>query len=83
MRRDPARIAAIDFSGRAEPPREKGPTESWNVPSVALPAQPGGTAVAAGTVASNTAIRIRITILRRPQIGKSRRRNAILPPLSE
>ena len=43
MRRDPAGIAATDFKGSAEP-RENGRTESWNVPRVALPAQPGGAA---------------------------------------
>jgi hypothetical protein len=78
MRRDPAGIAAIDFNGSGTP-GENGPTESWKTPKVALPVQPGGTAAAAGKVASNTPTRIRITILRRPTFAKSRQREAILP----
>jgi hypothetical protein len=71
MRRDPARIDAIDFNGSGEP-RENGPTESWKIPKVALPVQPGGKVAPTGTAVSNTAMRIRITILRRLHLGKSR-----------
>ena len=66
MRRAPAGIAAIDFSGSGEP-REKGLTESWNVPRVALPVQPGGATAAAGAVANNAAIRVRTTYSQTPQ----------------
>jgi len=58
MRREPAGIDATDFKGKGEP-WENGRTESWNVPRLALPVQPGG--AAAADQANNTAIRIRIT----------------------
>jgi len=69
MSRAPPGIAATDFKGSGAP-LEKGRTESWNVPRDVLPAQPSGTAAAAGTAASNTVVRMRITFLRRPRSTK-------------
>jgi hypothetical protein len=53
MRRDPAGTLATDFRGRGAP-CANGRTESWNVPRVALPAQPSGTAGAAFGVVDNS-----------------------------
>ena len=80
MRRAPAGIAVTDFSGSGEP-WEKGRTESWKVPNVALPAQPAGLAAVAGAAAgasaaasgtaSSSAITIWFTVLRRAELEKS------------
>lgn len=79
MRRDPAGIAATDFNGSGGP-AENGRTEIWNVPRVALSVQPSGTAAAAEPVASNTVIRIRITILKtRRARQKSTAHNTLHP----
>ena len=71
MSRAPPGIAATDFKGSGAP-LEKGRTESWKVPRDVLHTQPSGTAAAAGTVASNTVVRMRIIFTQTPPLDKSR-----------
>lgn len=65
MRRAPAGIAATDFNGKGNP-CENGRTESWKVPRVALPTQPGaagGSSAKAIPTAIAITIEIRVTRL--------------------